>query len=177
MKSVSIIFILCCILLIATCNRNTKRPEKKIQDSIHNRLINNNNFSGIWQRECQGEAGHINILKNIDTAIIEVNSNQIIVLASVEVKRGGNSVSLLFRLIDPYELGPGGMNLEWSAYSRDSTIAKMKLIDNSSAKIVWLGFYNTDKNKREWVDGFDLLDDNRSKHIAYIKRCDLKKDK
>ena len=138
--------------------------------SIGQNKIDKKQISGDWQKNCNGESGRISIFPNIDTAVIEVNSNQIVIMTKCRQLEANNHIIVYFKLIKPIDLGEGGMGLSWKDFSKDSVIAKMEITGTSQAKITWYGFYNKQLKKRVWTNGFDILSGNGNNQ-ALIKKC------
>lgn len=92
-------------------------------------------------------------MKEKDRVIIEVNSNQIYILAHGDFSERS---STLF-LSRPEDLGMGGMRLSWDRYSRREPIAQLRLLSEGKAFVEWLGFYSEVSKIKEWVEEPDFV--------------------
>lgn len=120
--------------------------------SIEKAPLKESDFIGKWALKCDG-SGWISIAskKNIT---MEVNVSQIYIHAAGKI----SGKSLVIQLIEPTDLGFGGMSLDWDGFSKAMPIAEMQIISNKSAKIKWLGFYDKKSNSRVWVNEPDFFD-------------------
>jgi len=174
-KNVGIIFVFFAINLFA-CNGNTRSDGEAtnksfIKNNSKNKNIDVEQLSGEWMKDCNAGAGNIVILKTLDTALMEITFNQIQIDTKISINITDTNVVLLFKLIEPYDLGNGGIRLHWKDFSRDSVIAKMEIIDSANANLTWYGFYDNLLKIRTWIDGFDILPDDRTKNQTPIKKC------
>jgi hypothetical protein len=156
------------ILGLAACN---SASERKQQNTGHSLYAHIEKVSGEWAKDCTSGSGNIVILRTLDTALMEITTNQVQIAAGINIERTNRKVTLSFHLIAPYDLGAGGARLNWNNFSRDSIIARMEVIDTAHAKLTWYGFYDTKEDKRIWKDGFDIFADDRSKNQADIVKC------
>ncbi|MCG6542029.1 hypothetical protein MCB86_18300 [Pseudomonas sp. KSR10] len=108
-------------------------------------------FVGRWSPDCE-RIGGFN-MKEKDRVIIEVNSNQIYILAHGDFSERS---STLF-LSRPEDLGMGGMRLSWDRYSRREPIAQLRLLSEGKAFVEWLGFYSEVSKIKEWVEEPDFV--------------------
>lgn len=107
---------------------------------------------GRWSPNCE-KIGGINI-QDQNKITIEVNSNQIHILSTGTI----NNDTLIITLNSPEDLGRGGMMLEWDDFSKETPIAKMKLISERKSKVEWLGFYNNKLQTSVWLNEPDFLE-------------------
>jgi hypothetical protein len=108
-------------------------------------------LAGRWSPDCERISG-INI-HDYKKIIIEINSNQIYILATGTIT--GNILAIALEA--PEDLGRGGMMLEWDNFSKTIPIAKMELISESTSTVEWLGFYNDRLKSRAWLNEPDFL--------------------
>lgn len=108
-------------------------------------------IAGRWSPDCEVYGGVT--VNNENSAFIEVNSNQIYIRAKVKEDQGFWS----FILVDPEELGRGGMQLAWPDYSRSHVIARFSMRGNASGELNWFGFLNERTGDMEWTDEPDFL--------------------
>ena len=82
-----------------------------------------------------------------------MNSNQIYILSTGSIKND----TLIITLNSPEDLGRGGVMLEWNNLSKETPIAKMKIISERKSKVEWLGFYNNKLKTSVWLNEPDFL--------------------
>lgn len=123
--------------------------------------LKESNLLGKWALKCD-ESGWISIASEEDITM-EVNANQIYIHATGEV----SEKKLVIKLIEPADLGFGGMSLDWDNFSRAIPIAEMQVISDNSAKIKWFGFYNKKSNAQEWINEPDFFDQENN----VLKKC------
>ena len=146
MKIIKAVTLLLSYTLAASC---TVASTNTIDGSSNSRTPEE--IIGRWSPDCEKISG-INI-HSPQKIIIEINANQIYVLAAGVVSGDILSISLE----SPEDLGRGGMMLEWNNFSRTTPIAKMKLISDSTSTVEWLGFYNERLGARVWISEPDFL--------------------
>lgn len=112
---------------------------KKECDKVDNTNIN---INGNWLYSCNSSAS-INITDENNT-LLAVMSNQIYI--KVKLKKIKKNKFELF-LIEPEDLGPGGMNMKWENFSRDKAIANIDLLENGTIQFFWIGFYDEKENE------------------------------
>lgn len=122
-----------------------------------------NTFVGRWSPDCANIQGFQ--IKEDDSALIEVNSNQIYVTAKIASK-ATDVISLSY--VQPADLGAGGMRLQWTKFSRKMPIAKISRRARDQAELDWYGFYESTKKQFVWKSEPDFLGET-SDTILY--RC------
>lgn len=113
--------------------------------------------NGTWRGDCENGSGHIILQPNTTDAFIEVNSNQIVIKASVDTNLLRSQRQLTLKLVGTEDLGRGGMMLDWKHFSHSKPIATITLSNDKEATLQWLGFYNDSTNNYEWAAEADLL--------------------
>ena len=146
--------------------KNIKKVQESGDDCIEDISFERDiSINGDWKINCES----IGALKIREKEVfIEVNSNQIYIDATLEKKN--DSIYNIY-LNKPKDLGRGGANLDWGYFSKDSIIARINCNKKSEFIIFnWLGFYNVETGKREWVEDSDSqLQSERLKDIKLIK--------
>jgi hypothetical protein len=133
MKQTKVIFLVLTILIL-TITSYASKYEKVLSTSCEY-----SNFSVMY--------------KSDDKAIIEVNSNQIYVLAKIK-KTNQNTEE--FMLLKPEDLGRGGIMLNWNDFSKTKSILTIKT--NNHKKIAfWHGFFDNNQSIYVWKKDTDLI--------------------
>jgi hypothetical protein len=124
-----------------------------------------NNLSGNWSTTCDN--GTILKIISMNESFLEVNKNQIYIKTKAEKNK--DSINLV--LVDPEDLGPGGMRLKWNSFSRKLPIAVVKNISDRTIHFEWIGFYDESSSSRTWTNepGFFTLGDNTFQKCSDIK--------
>lgn len=124
-------------------------------------------FQGTWKgdKECEFASGSLTITAKNPIAI-EVNSNQIYILANV-ITAPNNKDILLVYFDKTDDLGAGGVRRAWKSYSKDKPIAELHKKSNGEIKLVWNGFYNVSTKKYEWTNEADWNTYEDFKGILY----------
>lgn len=129
-----------------------------------------NVFEGDWKVSCKQGSGFIQINKDY-SILMEVNSNQIYI-SCFGIKKVYDEYQILeIFLIEPDDLGHGGMNLNWNFFSKNKMIGKLLFNNEYKMEFEWFGFYNDKKKKYEWVDNIDfILSDNKNYPVC-LEKC------
>ena len=78
----------------------------------------------------------------------EVNSNQIYIKARAKYRFYSPSITIMeIFLVEPDDLGLGGMKLNWNGFSGTHKIAEIRAFKNQSVEFQWFGFYDKEKKK------------------------------
>jgi len=125
--------------------------------------LKESDISGRWALKC-GESGWISIASKEDITM-EVNANQIYIHAAGKISKK----KLIIKLIEPTDLGFGGMSLDWDNFSKATPIAEMQMISDKSVRLKWFGFYNKKSNSREWINEPDFFDQENN----VLKKCSV----
>jgi len=132
--------------------------------------IGEQNLAGVWKVSCEDGSGFMRY-KDKNNIILEINSNQIYVLVKADYTVQKDTLSGMLYLIEPDDLGAGGMKLKWGNYSKKIPIAEIKMFNTKNIELRWLGFYNDNNKKREWVNNIDwLLSGNKNNPIC-LQKC------
>lgn len=131
--------------------------------------INDSNLLGTWIPNCNNGNGYLKIIRT-DSIELEVNSNQIYIL-SKGIESKGDTISVNIFLIEPSDLGRGGMSLNWNNFSTNIPIAALKYFNQNDIEFSWYGFFNKKTLKREWVDKIDWLMSNSRDYPICLKKC------
>lgn len=124
-------------------------------------------LQGNWKgdKACEMSTGSFIIGEN-NPITVEVNSNQIYILANV-TKSTENKYIVYLK--EPDDLGRGGMQRPWIDYSKDKPIAELIVSDNKM-KVIWKGFYNTKSKAYEWIEETDWF--SNEEHDGYFYKCE-----
>ena len=153
----AIILIVGSIYLMSSNNKPMKdKTVSEIHDTIHSGEFSE--LTGYWEPE--DEAAYIMLDK--DKSICCVAHNQIYIYTSFKKDTTAKMYSMYYDSIA--DLGRGGLALNWDSFSLDIPIAKIQLLDDSTAYVKWLGFY--DKDKRKYV--FKESDFNSYNHVDSV---------
>ncbi|MCL1942027.1 MAG: hypothetical protein FWF54_00520 [Candidatus Azobacteroides sp.] len=100
------------------------------------------NIKGNWFITCN-ESAVFKIEKENDI-LLPVMSNQIYIKARIEkVKDNFYHVYL----IEPDDLGAGGLRLDWDNFSTEKPIADIEILSNGTMSFKWIGFYHISDKK------------------------------
>ena len=152
------------IILIAgsayLMSNNKKSMEGKTVSEIHDTIQSSEfpELTGYWEPE--DEVAYIEL--NKDKSICCVAHNQIYIYTSFKKETAEKVYSMYYDSIA--DLGRGGLRLNWDSFSLDIPIARIQLVNDSTAYIKWIGFY--DKSKREYV--FKESDFNSCNHVDSV---------
>lgn len=147
MKAIKLAVLFLSYLSATSCSIASTRDS-----NINSNLWELADIVGRWSPNCE-KIGGISI-QDQNKITIEVNSNQIYILSTGTI----NNDTLIFTLNSPEDLGRGGMMLEWDNFSKETPIAKMKLISERKSKVEWLGFYNNKLKTSVWLNEPDFLE-------------------
>jgi len=133
-------------------------------DRINNKL---EKYYGIWKTSCENGFAYLTIKK--DTSFFAVMSNQIYIKVSLKKDtKKTNSYNII--LIQPDDLGAGGILLDWSNFSRSIPIGYIFFLPSNMAEFKWLGFYNIVKKERIFTTSeFDLETNGNPVHLTLCK--------
>lgn len=161
---VYLLFLITSTSCFCQSKENHKSYLKTNLDSVRSIL------SGKWVISCEKFSGYINII-DLDSIEVEVNLNQIYILSKLEIKQiHKDSIYLSLFLQKPLDLGRGGMQLNWAQFDKNTEIADLIFYRNDTIELMWKGFYNQKKLKREWQNQTDW---SRSTFIYpfCLKKC------
>ncbi len=121
------------------------------------------NASELWAIDCASGNGRM-YFKNNKVEMV-VNSNQILISAKM-VKHDDN---VLLYLLEPTDLGRGGMMLNWDDFSRNKPIAD-GLIKDGKITLSWKGFFSDSMKKYIWTSDSDFSSP-KGKNDVMITKC------
>ncbi|MGM5630051.1 hypothetical protein O2K51_04035 [Apibacter raozihei] len=129
-------------------------------------IVNKKNIiNGNWGYSCESPAS-ISI-KNENNILFAVMSNQIYIRAKLK-EIEPNKFELY--LIEPDDLGPGGMRMNWSNFSKNRAIATIDLLKNGTVNFLWIGFYDEKEKEIIFPDcEFNLESDNTNPVV--LRKC------
>jgi hypothetical protein len=142
------------LLLVATVGGYSGGP--------HNPSSSKSELLGYWAVECSGGEGYVNVT-GIGKARLEVNANQIYI--ETVIKRDVDKFDLFLK--EPADLGRGGMQLNWSNFSKEHPVAEIYLVSSEQMKLTWLGFYDVKSQSYRWVQESSL----RMEEVTLLKKC------
>ena len=129
------------------------------------------NLEGKWKTTCDNSSGFVNII-NEENIIIEVNSNQIYIKARAKYRFYSPSITIMeIFLVEPDDLGLGGMKLNWNGFSGTHKIAEIRAFKNQSVEFQWFGFYDKEKKKYVWERKMDFLLKSPYEYPVCLKKC------
>lgn len=101
-----------------------------------------------------------------ESAIIVVNSNQIVISSTVD--RSDNHLTFFYA--EPEDLGRGGMMLPWANFSTEKKIASAKQVEENKMLLTWKGFFDTTKREYVWSQDSDYVL-YANKQEAWLMNC------
>lgn len=112
-------------------------------------------LDGSWAFSTETSYASLNI--KLGSGLLVVMSNQIYVVVKIEKDKNKESYYNLF-YVNPDDLGPGGIKMDWKNYSKTKKIGEIKQFNENEIEFKWFGFYN-EKTKRNEFDEceFNLL--------------------
>lgn len=143
---------------------NPKYQDKGWLTTNCNNKSESNILEGIWAVSCENSVAFE--IKDSEI-ILPVMSNQIYIKAKIkEVKTKCYHIYL----IEPDDLGPGGIQLDWDNFSTEKPVAEMKLETDKKIIFNWFGFYHKMENKMIFPECEFNLDTNSNPSL--LNKCD-----
>lgn len=124
-------------------------------------------LKGRWQTDCDGFTG-FDISATDTNIIIMVLSNQVVISAAADTSKLGTDNSITLRLVEPTDLGRGGMMMNWNVYDHDKPIAILTVKSEQQVQMAWHGFYNKQSNTYEWSTEIDMVQETKDGANANI---------
>ncbi len=129
------------------------------------------NLKGKWKITCDNSSGFVHIVDD-ENIIIEVNSNQIYIKARAKYRFYSTYITIVeIFLVEPDDLGLGGMKLNWNDFSGAHKIAEIRVFQNQSVELQWFGFYDKEKKIYVWEKEMEFILDSPQEYPICLKKC------